>query len=148
MSDAICPKCGTPNATEATACVRCGLSVARWESYAPPEVVPHPAVDAAFEKLQTNWEDDAAHEAFIAVAQAERALDVAAARYRERARAGDEHAERAMSRIALFAAHQQANAPREHLRGLRLLYGVSMGVALFLVVTVAVFAWRFFLTHE
>jgi hypothetical protein len=107
--------------------------------------MPHPVVDAAFAQLEREWDDDRAHEAFINVAQSEHALDLAAALYRRKA--GDDRAARALARIALLAAHVQANAPREPLRGLRLVHGVATAIALFVVVVVAVLAWRLVLTH-
>jgi hypothetical protein len=79
----VCPKCQREHRPGESACARCGLLVARWESYRD-ETPPCPPVDAAWTELQTRWDDDAAHRRFLETASRADALDLAARYYRRR----------------------------------------------------------------
>jgi hypothetical protein len=99
------------------ACARCGLLVARWEGFAAAEP-NHPALDEPWQKLQTEWHDDAAHGRFLELASSVDGLDVAAAMYRRRqiATPDDAKAEKGLQRAVnmaqtLYRAKAQAERP-------------------------------------
>jgi len=79
----VCPKCQREHRPGESACARCGLLVARWESFRD-ETAPCPPVDEAWAALQTRWDDDAAHRRFLETAAMADALDLAARLYRRR----------------------------------------------------------------
>ena len=101
---AACPKCQRERLPGEDACARCGLLVARWEGFAVEEP-SHPALEEPWQKLQTEWHDDAAHARFLELASSVDGLDVAAAKYRRRqvASPGDEKAEKGLSRAVNMA---------------------------------------------
>lgn len=113
----VCPKCERERRPEEAACARCGLLVARWPRFQPPPIA-HELVDASWAALEALWEDDSAHARFLDEASRAEALDVAATRYRERARKqpGDERARAGLTRAALLAERlhdARAAAPSE-----------------------------------
>ncbi|HZS41138.1 MAG TPA: hypothetical protein VFF06_30120 [Polyangia bacterium] len=81
----VCPKCQHERRPGDDACRRCGLLVSRWESFTDA-VTPHPAIDAAWEALQSSWEDADAHRRFLELCAGADGLDLAAAHYRSRLR--------------------------------------------------------------
>jgi hypothetical protein len=99
-----CPKCQAEARPGAVGCARCGLLVSRWESFVV-DVPSHPALDAMWETLAAGWDDDAAHRRFLDAAALVDALDVAAARYRERLRdtPADARAQAGLERAARLA---------------------------------------------
>jgi hypothetical protein len=78
--------------------------VARWDSFAA-DVPTHPALDQPWAELQAAWEDDTAHARFLEAAASADALDVAAARYRQRRQAdrADGRAQKGLERAATLA---------------------------------------------
>jgi len=137
-----CPKCGTARGV-GNACVKCGLALERWGSFAPPPITANPTLDEAFAALSASWDDPASHDRFIALAKSLDALDGAAARYSLHLRADDdEPARRALGRLALLAQHTQQNAPRDPLRGIRVVFLVSSAVAAGIVLVVALVIWK------
>jgi hypothetical protein len=99
------------------ACARCGLLVARWEGFAVEEP-HHPALEEPWQKLQAEWQDDAAHTRFLELAATVDGLDVAAAKYRRRqlATPDDERANKGLTRAVnmaqtLYKARAAAERP-------------------------------------
>ncbi len=140
-----CPKCGEPRpAGERAACRRCGLRLDRWDAFddAPR---PDPVLDRAFDALAPRWQEPAAHEAFLSLAQAHGTLDGAAARYRRALRKdpADAAGRAALDKVVLLAAHQQAVAPRDSLRAFRIAYYVAVALAAAFVVAVAAVVARY-----
>lgn len=99
-----CPKCQRERLPGEDACARCGLLVARWQGFAVEEPT-HPALEEPWQKLQTEWHDDAAHTRFLELASSVDGLDVAAAKYRRRqlATPDDEKAAKGLSRAVNMA---------------------------------------------
>jgi hypothetical protein len=132
----VCPKCQRARKPGEDSCARCGLLVTRWEGF--QLTLPSlPPVDAAWTRLASEWEDEAAHKRFLELAAQHDGLDVAAALYQkaQRDRPGDARAEDGVKRAATLAQHlykaradaERAQAP---LQGQRLLRVVSAIVAL------------------
>jgi hypothetical protein len=99
-----CPKCQHERLPGDDACARCGLLVTRWEGFASSDPA-HPALDAPWEKLLTEWQEDAAHTRFLELAATVDGLDVAAAKYRRRKQAEptDTKAEKGLQRAVTMA---------------------------------------------
>ena len=83
-----CPKCGASVKEDAPACVKCGLAVARFETYAQTrdEAVPE-VLRTAWDKLSEAWDDGARHDAVLVLATERGELGWIAGRYREAAKA-------------------------------------------------------------
>jgi hypothetical protein len=85
-----CPKCGSAVKEGASACVKCGLAVERFETFAArrDEAVPE-ALRTAWNKLRETdaWDDDARHDAVLVLATERGELGWLAGRYREAAKA-------------------------------------------------------------
>jgi hypothetical protein len=78
--------------------------VARWEGFAV--VTPtHPALDGPWAEVEAAWTDDSAHARFLEAAAAADALDLAAARYRQRRMGNpeDARAQKGLEKAALLA---------------------------------------------
>jgi hypothetical protein len=88
----------------AASCPRCGLLVTRWGGFAL-DVPTHPALDQPWEELLGAWDDDTAHARFLEAAATADALDVAAARYRQRrlVTPDDGRAQRGLEKAATLA---------------------------------------------
>ncbi len=100
----VCPKCQRERRPAEDACARCGLAVARWESFTDG-VTPHPAIDAAWTDLDARWSDADAHRRFLELAASADALDLAAAHYKKRLGSdpSDERARKGLERAASLA---------------------------------------------
>jgi len=113
-----CPKCQRERVPGATACARCGLLVERWDGFAAVEP-QNEALDEPWQRLESvEWHEDGAHARFLELAASVDALDVAAAKYRRRARAApeDDKARRGLERAAnmaqtLYEARAKAERP-------------------------------------
>lgn len=83
-----CPKCGFSVRDDAPACVKCGLAVERFETFAQKrdDAVPQ-ALRTAWDKLGETWDDDARHDAVLVLATERGELGWVAGRYREAAKA-------------------------------------------------------------
>jgi alkylation response protein AidB-like acyl-CoA dehydrogenase len=123
-----------------------------------PKPAPHDALDAAFAELGARWEDPAAHDAFLRLANGLGALDAAAARYRhvlrEQATApgsrgeDDPQARRALAQLAVLVTQLERTTPRDYLRRWGAYYyyaGVVIGVGLF--VFGSLFIWHVLRPH-
>jgi hypothetical protein len=78
--------------------------VARWEGFAA-DVPTHPALDRPWAEVEAAWEDDTAHARFLEAAASADALDIAAARYRQRRMANPEdgRAQKNLEKAAVLA---------------------------------------------
>jgi len=78
--------------------------VARWDGFAL-DIPTHPALDQPWAELMAAWDDDTAHARFLEAAATADALDVAAARYRQRRQADrdDLKAQKGLERAATLA---------------------------------------------
>lgn len=97
-----CPKCGSSVKADAPACGKCGLAVARFETFAATRDDAVPAVlRTAWDKLDEAWDDDARHEAVLVLATERGELGWVAGRYREaaKARQGDPRAPAMLEKI-------------------------------------------------
>ena|SRR5579863_8218929 len=101
-----CPKCQRERLPGEQGCARCGLLVARWDTFAHVEPML-PALDDPWRELEQAWHDPEAHDRFLQLAASFDALDVAAARYRRiaRERPEDERAATGL-RQSVERAHQ------------------------------------------
>lgn len=129
-----CPKCGAPRRAESAACPKCGLLVSKWDTFARSVPTPTATLQAAWEKLQTDWQNEAAHKRFVDFAANQHELDVAAALYRAYADANpsDSRARDGMERTAKIAAVLGGRDAKIVVPGW--LRWVSISVALALVV--------------
>ncbi len=116
--------------------MRCGLLMARWPGFLA-EIPSDPPVDAAWQVLLANWDDDLAHKRFLEKAAQHDGLDVAAALYREaqRKRPDDLRAAAALKRSVvlaqdLYAAKSLASRPPVATTLTRV---IAIGVAVVLV---------------
>ena len=130
-----CPKCRHERRPEHAACVRCGLTVARWACYRT-QLPSHEALDPLWTDLLNAWQDPSLHARFIDTAVACRGLTVAATRYRAVSHLPDHRAEadKALKRISLLAERLCMQAvlaarPRAPGRVWRLV-AVALGLAL------------------
>ena len=109
-----CPKCRRERRPGEDACARCGLLVARWAGFSAGEPAPlaHPLLDALWKKVEESWDDEAAHARFLDAAVEERALDLAAARYRaaQDRSPDDARAHAGLERAGLLATQIQMQA--------------------------------------
>ena len=144
----VCPKCQKERLPGEDACARCGLLVARWEGYAVEEPT-HPALDEPWRALEAAWDDEAAHARFLELAAAVDALDLAAARYRQRRQAdpSDARAERGLGRAvtmaqSLYVARAATERPPRAPMILKLLGTLFAGLILIAAIWVAVVAFR------
>ncbi len=117
-----CPKCGSTVKESAEACARCGLAVARMESFSATQAsAASEVLRAAWDKLVESWDDEARHEAMIRLATDQGEIGWLAGRYREqtRQRSGDEVSTRMLERIrkageaTLFASATMRKASKE-----------------------------------
>ncbi len=150
-----CPKCGTVDEAAAARghCARCGLRVDLWGGF-DPRPTPHPELDAAFAELGAHWEDPAAHDAFLRLANGLGALDAAAARYRQRERTAqasapaDPQTQRALAQLAVFVTQLERTTPRDYLRRWSAyVYYAGFVVGLGLFVLAALFVWHVLRPH-
>lgn len=94
-----CPKCVAVRPAGAVHCAQCGLAYAR---FVPAEHVLRPGLDRAFRELLKKWEDPAAHDKFLARAQAEEALPQVARLYQIQLARNDSDAMAARGREELL----------------------------------------------
>jgi len=106
-----CPKCHREHDPANTACARCGLAVARWETFRA-EIPSHAALDPLWDRLVGQWDDRAAHARFVEVATHCQALAVAAARYRSACADADKHAaaSEGIARLSVLAERMCTHA--------------------------------------
>ncbi len=97
-----CPKCVAPRPSEALACSACGLV---FTNFTPREQVLPPLLAAAWQRLQTRWEQRAAHDALLAQAHADGQLAAAGrlCRIRLAHESGDVEARRALDEVVRLA---------------------------------------------
>lgn len=135
-----CPKCGALPKDGAQACVKCGLAVSRWQTFAAQRDEAVPAVlRTAWDKLGEAWDDDARHEAVLVLANEHRELGWLAGRYREaaKARMGDPRAPAMLDKIKRATeAMLTATVPRTTKTPMP--YRSSMVVLGFLVVMIVI----------
>lgn len=110
-----CPKCGRARADGENACARCGLSLARWAHFSPPNGEA-PEVAPLWDACVAEWEQAGAHDRLIAAASDLGLLPSVARRYRAR-RDADPNDPIAVTRLAQIgflveaAARRQAERP-------------------------------------
>jgi hypothetical protein len=122
--------------------------VARWEGFAL-DVPTHPALDQPWAELVAAWDDDSAHARFLEAAATADALDVAAARYRQRRQADGEEprAQKGLERAAnlaqrLYQMRARSERPPKAPVVLRVLATIFAGLILMAAVRVLVVAVR------
>ena len=80
-----CPKCQRDRATDLSACPRCGLVFELWqEAMVPPLPMLDQDGEALWQAARANWDNTAAHEAFIKYCLQVDLLGPAGRLYRER----------------------------------------------------------------
>jgi hypothetical protein len=142
-----CPKCQLERRPGADGCARCGLLVTRWETFAA-ETPAHPVLDPLWSALVSRWNDDGAHQRFLDAAAIADALDLAAARYRQRYYADRDDAraqgglERAV-RLAqtLYEARARSERPPRAPLILKIAGTMCAGLVLIAAVWVLVATW-------
>jgi hypothetical protein len=122
--------------------------VSGWDGYAV-DVPTHPALDEPWAALLSRWNDDAAHARFLELAATADALDVAAARYRQRRQVDrdDARAHKGLERAVLLAqrlyqARAQAERPPRAPLLLKIAGTMFAGLILMAAVWVLVIAAR------
>jgi len=129
----VCPKCGDRQSA-GTACRSCGLLVERMADY-QPEVPEDDAAAELWAIVEEKWEDDDAHEAYLARIVERGAYAAAARRYRQRARSGEQRAQAYLDRVGRMAQIHLARPDKgpadeaEPFRGLALLLALLLVVA-------------------
>lgn len=93
-----CPKCAAERRDAETACVKCGLTADRMESFAQEGDAAVPdALAAAWDHAIAAWDDPARHDEVLRLVAQQDAYAWAAARYRTRA--GDPIGDRQLARV-------------------------------------------------
>jgi len=133
-----CPKCGSSVKDGAPACVKCGLALERFETFAARRDETVPAVlRTAWDKLDEAWDDDARHDAVLVLATEYHELGWVAGRYREaaKAREGDPRAAAMLDKIKRATeAMLTATVPRTTKQPMP--YRSSIAILAFLVVMI------------
>ncbi len=100
-----CPKCGESVSGSRAACKACGLLRERFDDFAAEAAEADEELVALWGACEGNWNEEDAHEAFVAKASATGAFAAAARRYRDRLRQypGDPTATARLARLTKMA---------------------------------------------
>lgn len=98
-SSADCPKCGAPPTTSAN-CPKCGLAKSHWGTFAANEEAKVTApIRFAWDQLVEHWDEPKRHSAILELAAQKSVFAWVGAKYRAKAKEGDETAAQQLEKL-------------------------------------------------